>query len=96
MTRGGGQTRAMLLVGIDDDEVFPHCLWAGPLPAAGLLGLVVGFVAHNDGGQFFVLVIKLAVVVDLAVIVINVVIVLAAVVVVVLCNLERCRDKVVR
>lgn len=83
----------MLLVGIDDDEVFPRRLWAGPLPAAGLLGLVDEF-AHG-GGRFFVLVVKLVAVVVVDVVV-NVVVVLVTVVVVVLCKLERCIDEVVR
>ena len=84
----------MLLVGIDDDEVFPRRLWAGPLPAAGLLGLVDEF-AHG-GGRFFILIVELVAVVVVVDVVVDVVVVVVTVVVVVLCKLERCIDEVVR
>ena len=86
---GGGQrlAQALLLVGgINDNEIFPHRLGAGPLHA-GLLGCLVRFAC----GWVFVLFI-IVVVGDgggVAVIVIG----LVVITVVVRCNLERRQDE---
>ena len=74
--------------GVDDNEIFPRHLGAGPL-CAGFLGCLIGF-AH---GWVFVLFVFVVVGNGGGVAVVVVGLVVVVTVVVVLCNLERRQDK---